>query len=1048
LVDANNTMPYVGYILVDLTGAPFSQPGFLSFCTGALVNPRMVISAAHCFNSAPESAYGTGGTVRSAVSFSPYPLANSMRANWLTGAPLLNGQPSNGFTDIASIRYAPSNVSFWQADIAVISLANTVSNIPGTPLLMSPLDSARDGIIAGYGRTGTGTTGVGPFSSARRIGQNSVDALLSINDLCAQVAFWNPAECGTFPQNVYMIDFDSLTTSPGIRQNPYDFDVLPGASLPREAQIGNGDSGGSLFATVNGTQVSLGPLSGNIWFSAPAQNFGSYGTLGFWQPAFLFANWIATENPERYFVANAGNFSWTSPAAWQEMLDPGFLMISGSTLVNGIPATDIGIGPAPDIGAFNDGSTAPATQVLDGGASASFAAGFSPAAATFQSSSAEAADEQVSANAGAYAAGASATPPAAPRPVGTFSLTPVAAYPNNINATNTTTGRYFDVTLRNTGTVTLSGLSPTIDRLTINGAGARLVVDPGNALTSLISPELWAGNLTVNGSLVSAHNIWQLGGTLQGAGTVQAGANGALMVLGGTVAPGNSIGTLNVSGPYFQGADATLAIEMTNGSSDLLNVSGNAMIDGTVRFSSFGPLPLPGHSYDFLTTSGLLAGTFDTIQDLLPGALFPIVSYGPNFANVRVANWCYFASNAIQNTVCATLDNPATQTDPEMAAAIAQLQLLDPTLIPQALEAFNPTRAHAQSTTAFTAGDLLRNQFGRRAHDLSGGSGGSGVAKVDLTSRQLAAVAPSADILASAALAALSSDAGGGAIELPHGYGLYFAADVAITKTEQAALLGEDEADVAALTMGLDHSDDAGFVAGLGVSYLQSNVDQSYGLGGRTSSDGLALSGYGSIKRPNIYLDVYLSYGLHSFETERSLITAPAIISVAEGKTDARQFQAGGNAGYTLHRSESLSTGLVGGLNYIGLDIDAYAETGAGALGAALPDRSVSSLRTQLGGEVALYLSPESHALVPILRAVWNHEFIDDASVTSAGFAGGPAVTFTSPGSDLGTDWATVGAGLTGRFSHGSTFYFRYQHDLGRRGQQNHEISAAARFVF
>jgi outer membrane autotransporter protein len=73
---------------------------------------------------------------------------------------------------------------------------------------------------------------------------------------------------------------------------------------------------------------------------------------------------------------------------------------------------------------------------------------------------------------------------------------------------------------------------------------------------------------------------------------------------------------------------------------------------------------------------------------------------------------------------------------------------------------------------------------------------------------------------------------------------------------------------------------------------------------------------------------------------------------------------------------------------------------------------------------------------------------MDDPLAATAAFAGAPAITFTSPGPDLGTDWATIGVGISGRIDAGTSFYFRYQHDLGRDGQENHEVSAAARMAF
>jgi outer membrane autotransporter protein len=93
-------------------------------------------------------------------------------------------------------------------------------------------------------------------------------------------------------------------------------------------------------------------------------------------------------------------------------------------------------------------------------------------------------------------------------------------------------------------------------------------------------------------------------------------------------------------------------------------------------------------------------------------------------------------------------------------------------------------------------------------------------------------------------------------------------------------------------------------------------------------------------------------------------------------------------------------------------------------------------------------LEPENETLVPILRVVWNHEFEDDGNILRAAFAGAPTTTFAVPGPDLGSDWATVGFGLSGRIANGTSFYLRYQHDIGRDGQENQEVSAAARMTF
>lgn len=606
--------------------------------------------------------------------------------------------------------------------------------------------------------------------------------------------------------------------------------------------------------------------------------------------------------------------------------------------------------------------------------------------------------------------------------------------------------RFYNVTIGGGHTVTLNDVRD-IDIFSI-ASGSTLNVAAGGDL-GFWGQSSASGNLIANGVLrsfdptgfgvLSINNTGRLSGT---------GSILASVINNGTTAPGNSIGTLSAAS-FFQGPTGLLEVEMNNLTGDVLAVTGNATLSGAVSFQPFGSSPVLGQTHTFLTTGAARSGQFNSVIDLIPGPLFPVVDYGSNFARVTIGDLCTFSDNSVSTPVCGALSDPAAQA--AMPGAIAQLQQI-PNVggdLGAALEALNPTRAHAQGLIGLQAGDLLRNQFGRRSHDILGDTGNGGTAQLDMARSQLASTAPSADMLAHAAANALETidgtGGGGGSIDLPNGFAMFFAADIGISETDQPAAIGTDNTDVAALTAGIDMSNGKGTVFGAALSYLQSNASQNYGYGGNASGDGVALSAYGSLRSGNLYADGYLSYGWHSFDTERTVPTGPFTTAVASGSTDASQFLAGTTLGYHLCKDDLLTMGAVGGLYYIGLEIDGYTETGAGPLSAVLPDRTIDSLRSQLGGEAALHLSG---SLVPLLRVVWNHEFLDDAFATQAAFAGAPTVAFTSPGPDLGTDWVTVGAGVSGRFSDTTSFVFRYQHDFGRDGQDNQQVSAAARMAF
>jgi len=150
-----------------------------------------------------------------------------------------------------------------------------------------------------------------------------------------------------------------------------------------------------------------------------------------------------------------------------------------------------------------------------------------------------------------------------------------------------------------------------------------------------------AGDLTFSsafsvGSLLVDAGRVRLNAAMTGNATVGAGGilNGVGQVTGtltnnGTVAPGNSIGTLNVQGNYVHNANSILEIEFDSaGGIDLLNVSGTAQLNGgTLRFISLGGAEGTGGT--FLIANGGVSGTFANIETV--GAQLPLsVIYQPN----------------------------------------------------------------------------------------------------------------------------------------------------------------------------------------------------------------------------------------------------------------------------------------------------------------------------------------------------------------------------------------------------------------------------------
>ena len=131
------------------------------------------------------------------------------------------------------------------------------------------------------------------------------------------------------------------------------------------------------------------------------------------------------------------------------------------------------------------------------------------------------------------------------------------------------------------------------------------------------------GTLSVNGQLGGALSVGAAG-RLQGNGTV------GDTVVAGTVAPGNSIGTLNVASVTFN-PGSTYEVEVNAaGQSDKIVAAGAATINGgTVRVLAGAGNYAPATTYTILTANGGRTGTFDGVISNF-AFLTPTLSYDAN----------------------------------------------------------------------------------------------------------------------------------------------------------------------------------------------------------------------------------------------------------------------------------------------------------------------------------------------------------------------------------------------------------------------------------
>src|SRR5260221_633975 len=158
----------------------------------------------------------------------------------------------------------------------------------------------------------------------------------------------------------------------------------------------------------------------------------------------------------------------------------------------------------------------------------------------------------------------------------------------------------------------------------INGGTGGSLTKVGTRTLTLTGANTYTGTTTVNGgSLIvdgtveSAQTLVNASGLLGGRGFL-----GGNLLNSGIVSPGDSPGTLHVSGNYNQSPTGTLRIEVagtTQGQFDLLAIGGHASLGGTLQLIPLNGFQLHvGDKVTFLTANGGVSGNFSAIQNEVP----------------------------------------------------------------------------------------------------------------------------------------------------------------------------------------------------------------------------------------------------------------------------------------------------------------------------------------------------------------------------------------------------------------------------------------------
>lgn len=1001
-----NDITGVGQMVIDAGG------GSVNLCTGTLVNPRMVITAAHCMNFNPASAYGANdGDVRMSFGFK----ADNRPAviDWLfgnetTGVQKFRSTPANALYNVNQVSYLadslkPANLGFLQSDVAVATLDTPAVGIPAWALLFSALPApssinSASGtgyhvVITGYGRNGTGLNGdTGGVDFRRRVAENYLGALTSLNDVDS---FLFGTSTRGLDQNLYMTDLDDPRRGTASASR-FDFNLFKDNALPNEGITAGGDSGGPLILDKTYSKpVVIGVLSGGTrYFNA--QPSSSYGTTSFYQPLYLYWDYIVAANPYRYVSAKAGDGKWTDATHWQTELDPSYQIIQNGQLVNGVPTT-AGQGEAGSGGDFGQ-------LCIEQGSS------FCKDLATgiyYQNGVAVARDPVAT---GPAAVARAAATLANGLPGATNFV------PNNTDPNKTTgvVGRYFDVTLGAAGTTTLD-TGVTIDRLSIANSQARLNVTSAGSLTSLIEINQLNGQTIVDGRLRTGGDYFLLGGLLSGSGRVDARF---LTSVSGTIAPGTigTIGTLTIGGNLILASGTQLAIDIgTGGVSDKIalvrngTTDGLASIGGSVLFNPVaGSTIRYNDSYTILTAAGEIRGRFAQ-PGALSAILRPVLSYTANSVTARIDAGSYasvVAQTPIQRAYAQLLDQNRSNYS-ALSGAYGILDLQSQAGIQASLEGLAPRTETSKRAIGTAAMDNVARFYRER----------------------LAAIDPAQPLGGTLAVMGRPTDVVVGAVMAPT-MGVAAQTDASVTSIREGVLpddasaflaggyirgsapgmpgvnpaAGRDEFDGFYIAGGLEKALSDTAVLGFGLSY--SDVDGQQRFGQQARGELIQGTLYGKVQAPmGVTVDAQFGAGVYQARTSRN-VTLGATPFTLRARDNALALSAEVGAGY-LFGTDQLHIGPRVAVRASQLGFTPTVETGGGP---AL--RYDADNYTSLQGRAGAVLDGAFGGFRPFASAYYVREFDDGAAFFTANFANGigPSVAFALPSRDK--EWGEVGGGF------------------------------------
>ncbi len=508
--------------------------------------------------------------------------------------------------------------------------------------------------------------------------------------------------------------------------------------------------------------------------------------------------------------------------------------------------------------------------------------------------------------------------------------------------------------------------------------------------------DVQAGKLSVNGTMTSTDFAVETGATLGGGGTIKS------FTTSGTIAPGNSIGTLHVGTAAFD-AGSIYEVEINPTTSDLVDATGAVTIDSTaqVRVLPAAGVYTSASPYTIIQSATLVKGTFGGIIDNSAFLDFTLDYGTANQVLLHVTTVADFASVA--------------QTPNQKAAAGGAQALGAGNGVYDAIVPLDATTAQAAfdllsgEIDASTKGALLdQSRFIREA---TLGRLGDRLDPALFQSAPLAYAEPTARPAMPPWPSA--TGAGGGF----SAWGQVFGSNATLSGDGNAAGLDRQ---IGGFFAGGDWTGDTGWRFGVATGVDGATIDEP-ARASTASVNGTHLAAYAGFDGGAFTVRAGAAVAWQDIATRRD-VAFPGFTDTLTAAYGARTAQVFGEVARPVRLGDAKLEPFAGAA-WVGVDVDGFSEQG-GAAALSAPASHASTTLTTLGLRYVrpLNLGGTSARLTGAIA--WQHAFGGLAPTSDLAFAGG--TPFTIAGTpraadvlklDLGLD-AALGPRTVGRLSY------------------------------